>query len=590
MAISILNNPASLAAQNQLGITNTNLQKALYQLSSGSRINSGADDAAGLAVADGLMANITALTQSARNASDGVGKLQVADGALAQVTTLLNRAITLATESANGTLSDTQRAPLQAEFASIKSEIDRIGATTNFNGLQVFQNTTVSTYVSTTGSLTNASTLGGSSKTETGATSVNATDGLGWTFGKATSSVGSLTGTSLLLGGTVDGSNYQTYAAAGTGGFSFTAGVTSNVNDLLNAVNASTGYTGALTGGNVVITAKNQTSPAVTVTATGATSSSAIGNFAAVVAGTTKSITIGPAGSQFAFTADGGVGHSTVADLLAAINGSTAGYHATLSGPGGTSGNLVVTNPGAASVDPAVAGSMAAQFGSFTLSGAPTTLTVTPYNTGTPVTTTFTDSGNLTVGQLISNINAIGLSASLNSSGSLVIGDPNNPTNAPTIGGTMTGSGVLGANTAGTGAAAANTNIYLTDDSANAANTIAVAIGALSSSSMNGASLTADNLSTQIGSQSALADISAAINNVAALRGTLGASVNRLQSATNVINTSVQNLTSAQDNIRAADIPSTVASMAKYSILEQTGVASLSQANQMQQLVLKLIQ
>jgi flagellin len=589
MAISILNNPASLAAQNQLGITNTNLQKALYQLSSGSRINSGADDAAGLAVADGLMANITALTQSARNASDGVGKLQVADGALAQVTTLLNRAITLATESANGTLSDTQRAPLQAEFASIKSEIDRIGATTNFNGLQVFQNTTVNTYVSTTGSLTNASPLGGSSKTETGGTSVNATDSLGWTFGKATSSVGALTGISPLVNGG-DGTSVQTYAAAGTGGFSFAATSSSTVNDLLNAVNASTGYTGALTGGNVVITAKNQNAPAVTVTATGAASTSAIGNFAATQAGTTKSITIGPAGAQFAFTADGGVGHSTVGDLLAAINGSTAGYHATLSGPGGTSGDLVVTNPGAPSVDPAVAGTMAAQFGSFTLSGAPTTLTVTPYNTGTPVTTTFTDSGNLTVGQLISNINAIGLSASLNSSGSLVIGDPNNPTHSPTIGGTMTGTGVLGANTAGTGAAAANTNIYLTDDSANAANTIAVAIGALSSSSMNGASLTTDNLSTQIGSQSALADISAAINNVAALRGTLGASVNRLQSATNVINTSVQNLTSAQDNIRAADIPSTVASMAKYSILEQTGVASLSQANQMQQLVLKLIQ
>ena len=110
MSISILNNPASLAAQNQLGVTNTNLQKTLYQLSSGSRINTGADDAAGLAVANGLMANITALTQSARNASDGVGKLQVADGALAQVTTLLNRAVTLATESANGTLSDTQSA------------------------------------------------------------------------------------------------------------------------------------------------------------------------------------------------------------------------------------------------------------------------------------------------------------------------------------------------------------------------------------------------------------------------------------------------------------------------------------------------
>src|ERR1700687_3206737 len=109
MAISLLNNIASLEAQNQLQSTQTKLQNTLFQLSSGSRINSGADDAAGLAVADGLQANITALTQSARNANDGVGSLQVADGSLAQVTTLLNRAVTLATESSTGTISNTQR-------------------------------------------------------------------------------------------------------------------------------------------------------------------------------------------------------------------------------------------------------------------------------------------------------------------------------------------------------------------------------------------------------------------------------------------------------------------------------------------------
>src|SRR5437763_1710953 len=107
-----LNNIPSLAAQNQLSITQTNLQKTLEQLSSGSRINSGADDAAGLAIADGLRANITALTQSSMNANEGVGKLQVSDGALSQVTTLLNRAVTLATESANGTVNDNQRTAL----------------------------------------------------------------------------------------------------------------------------------------------------------------------------------------------------------------------------------------------------------------------------------------------------------------------------------------------------------------------------------------------------------------------------------------------------------------------------------------------
>ena len=141
MAISILNNIPSLAAQNQLSITQMSLQKTLYALSSGSRINSGADDAAGLAIADGLHANITALTQSARNANDGVGKLQVADGALSQVTTLLNRAVTLATESATGTLDSAgnQRAALNAEFTAIKAEIDRIGTNTTYNGAAIFQ-------------------------------------------------------------------------------------------------------------------------------------------------------------------------------------------------------------------------------------------------------------------------------------------------------------------------------------------------------------------------------------------------------------------------------------------------------------------
>src|SRR3984893_7520244 len=148
MAISILNNIASLTAQNQLNITQTNLQKTMFQLSSGSRINSGADDAAGLAIANGLQANITALTQSANNASSGIGSLQVADGALSQVTTLLNRAVTLSTEAATGTVSSSQRGALDAEFTQIKAEVDRIGSTTTFNGTSVFTASTTSIFLS----------------------------------------------------------------------------------------------------------------------------------------------------------------------------------------------------------------------------------------------------------------------------------------------------------------------------------------------------------------------------------------------------------------------------------------------------------
>src|SRR5882757_9848179 len=156
MALSVLNNIASLAAQNQLTITNGNLQKALFQLSSGSRINTGADDAAGLAIADGLHANITALTQSARNANDGVGELQVADGSLAAVTTLLNRAVTIATEAATGTVSDAQRIALNDEFTAIKAEIDRVGSKTNYNGGQVFTANTLNVFLSDSSSNSNS--------------------------------------------------------------------------------------------------------------------------------------------------------------------------------------------------------------------------------------------------------------------------------------------------------------------------------------------------------------------------------------------------------------------------------------------------
>src|SRR5579862_5808287 len=180
MALSILNNISSLAAQNQLSLTQASLNKTLQQLSSGSRINSGADDAAGLAIADGLNANITALTQSARNATDGVGELQVADGALSQITSLLNRAVTLATESSTGTVSDSQRTALDAEFTAIKTEIDTIGQKTTYNGQAVFSagaNLTVYLSDSTTAGTSSVSvTIGAVDSANLGATSLTGDD------------------------------------------------------------------------------------------------------------------------------------------------------------------------------------------------------------------------------------------------------------------------------------------------------------------------------------------------------------------------------------------------------------------------------
>ena len=397
MALSILNNIASLAAQNQLGITNSSLKTALFQLSSGSRINTGADDAAGLAVADGLQANITALTQSARNANDGVGSLQVADGSLAQVTTLLNRAVTLATESSTGTISNTQRTALDTEFTAIKAEIDSIGSNTNYNGTAVFTASPLNVFLSDAGS---SSTI---SATTGALTSLGI--GLGANASNTLSAIANATTTDTVTVGSGAG---QTYT-------------------LVTALTASTTANQVLIGANTAAT---------------------LANLAAAVNG--------GAGSGVAY------GSLTVtnADVTALAGASTVAFTAKVAGTGG---NALVS------------------------------------------TTTDASFG-------FSN------------------------------GGTFAG----GAGSAG--------------------------------------------LTTAAAAQAALTTINTAIQSIASLRGTLGASVNRLQAASNVINNQVQNLTGAQDSVRAADIPSTVAALAKFSILEQTGISALAQANQQQQLVLKLLQ
>src|ERR1039458_10134918 len=142
MSLGVLNKLSAVYAENNLTNTNNSLSKTLQQLSSGSKINSGADDAAGLSLVDGLQANQQALTQSQTNAQEGVGLLQVADGALSQVTTLLNRAVTLATEASNGTLNSSQDTAANQEYQSILSEISNIGSTTTYNDSAVFNSNT----------------------------------------------------------------------------------------------------------------------------------------------------------------------------------------------------------------------------------------------------------------------------------------------------------------------------------------------------------------------------------------------------------------------------------------------------------------
>jgi flagellin len=137
-SFSILNNIAGLSAQNQLNLNNVKLSNTLMRLSSGKRINSGADDAAGLQIADSLRANAYALDQAVRNANDGISVSQIADGALQQMSALLARGVTLASEASTESVDSTGRASLNAEFVQINSELSRIAQQANFNGYSIF--------------------------------------------------------------------------------------------------------------------------------------------------------------------------------------------------------------------------------------------------------------------------------------------------------------------------------------------------------------------------------------------------------------------------------------------------------------------
>jgi flagellin len=190
MSLGVLNNIAAIYAQNNLNTTQNKLQNTLEQLSSGSRINSGADDAAGLAVANGLTANVAALSQSAQNAQSGVGLLQTADGALSQVTNLLNRAVTLATEASNGTLTTGQAAAADAEFQSITTEITNIGKSTNYNSTAAFSSSAVTVFTSdgtSSGSTTFSETVGALSSSSIGETTIGSSGGQSLSSDKLTS-------------------------------------------------------------------------------------------------------------------------------------------------------------------------------------------------------------------------------------------------------------------------------------------------------------------------------------------------------------------------------------------------------------------
>ncbi len=141
MALTINTNVSSLNAQRNLGKSQADLSRSMQRLSSGLRINSAKDDAAGLAISDRMTSQIRGLNQAARNSNDGISLAQTAEGALQETTNILQRMRELAIQSANDTNSASDRASLQAEVNQLQQEMTRIATSTSFNGKNVLDGT-----------------------------------------------------------------------------------------------------------------------------------------------------------------------------------------------------------------------------------------------------------------------------------------------------------------------------------------------------------------------------------------------------------------------------------------------------------------
>jgi len=654
MALGVLNNLSAIYAENNLNKTSTSLQTVLQQLSSGSKINSGADDAAGLSLVNGLQANSEALTQSATNATEGVGLLDVADGALSQVTSLLDRAITLATEASNGTMNSSQEQAANQEYTSILSEINNIGSTTTYNQEQVFGGNTTAIYTgdsSTVGSSIDdlyIRTLSSSSVGDTDGTmsysmgkdnvfinlssstvNASASDSLGLPTATTSISVNYLTKGA---GGAVTTATATISAGAGTNYANTAQGLINAINDSglgltatfttakdagSAAVSSALG-TGTETG--ILITGQNVGAGTVpgevgTLTETG-TPASTLGGTLTI--GSTN-IALGTANST-----------DTLANLETTINAGNYGVTASISGSTLTliSTNSTINISSTALTD---AG------GTLTLGNVPTSLSEMKTSAGTIGTLTVTGdttsgdtlSGTLdivgangkttavnlagyTASTLASHINGLdlGVTATASSSGtsetvtfaSTSADSLASVSVASALGDVTTpvGSSVgLTASTAPTAYYSTGISGTVTDSTTNGGTPVTVlttdtdgtsGVATTSYSDNAGQSLSGTDLLTQSDAETALTDLNVAITNVAAMDGYIGAQINTLNSVSSVLTTQQENVTSAQNAIQATDYASATSAMSKFEILSQTGIAALAQANSVQQEVTKLLQ
>ncbi len=248
MALIINTNIASLNAQNNLSTSQMQLQTALQRLSSGLRINSAKDDAAGLAISTRMTSQINGLTQASRNANDGISMSQTAEGALATISDNLQRMRSLAVQAANGSNSASDRQAIQAEISQLQQEINQISSTTSFNGTNLIDGTlnNAQVQVGANANQTINFSIGNASANAIGSNTLPAADNGTMT----TATLGAATGVFAATGNTVAA---QTLTISGNGNTASTAALAASAGamtavgtafQIASNINAAAGTTG----------------------------------------------------------------------------------------------------------------------------------------------------------------------------------------------------------------------------------------------------------------------------------------------------------------------------------------------------------
>ncbi len=606
-------NIPSLNAQRALNSSQTALATSLQRLSTGLRINSAKDDAAGLAISDRMTSQIRGLNQATRNANDGVSLAQTAEGGLAEVANNLQRIRELAVQSANATNSSSDRASLNAEVTQLLAEIQRVATTSQFNGQNILDGTFnaaqfqvgANANQTITASTGNAQTTAiGSYQQSGGIVTANALTGANFSIQANGSTTATTIGVSVATG--TAGNNLVTADSAAAKALAINA-QTVNTGVTATATNTVVGATpvaaaglasGALLINGVSIGAVSGNASAVTQGTSAATAinaQTALHGVTAVANVTTGALTLTAAdGRNIAITSSLGTaaGAQAIQNAtgLDASTGANAALHEVVDLTFGA-GNLDSGGVALATNDTFTIGGRIYQLTTTgTVTAGNVAVTVAAASTPTNTIVALRDAVNAehTAGRssvVASGASATNLTLTDDKFGSLNI--VYSETSAGTAGGVISTAGTAAAD--GTGTTTRGTITLSSGTGFTVAGTVAADAG-LSTTSASLTTLSTVTVANVAGANTAITLVDGALSQIATIRGSMGALQNRFESVVSSLTASSVNLSAARSRIQDADFAAETANLTRNSILQQAGTAMLAQANALPQNVLTLLQ